>query len=89
MSNEIVSNEQITTPIQQYIAQTFLYDKPDFALTADTLLFGARIIDSLQLFQLISFLEERFHCQIQASDVSLDNFASIATIAEMMKRYQV
>ena len=56
----------VQNKLKQYIVETFLYDEPTNALTADYPLFESRIIDSMGIFQLIDFIEEAFNVSVEA-----------------------
>lgn len=43
------------------------------------------IVDSLGIFTLISFIEERFGVSIDAADINLDNFQTLDTITELVE----
>jgi acyl carrier protein len=44
------------------------------------------ILDSLGIFSLVSFLQERFAVEIEPEDVVLANFATIAAIRDLVER---
>ncbi len=58
-------------------------------LQPDTPLIESGIIDSLGLFKLISFIEERFDVMIEPDEIVLANFETLDTIHNliMMKRH--
>ena len=62
-------------------------DKPDLELTDDTDLIEG-ILDSLGIFVLISFLEERFGVEVEADEVTLDNFRTVRTVADLVRSKQ-
>lgn len=72
--------------LKQYLLETFLYDRPDFVLTEDTPLIAQRILDSLQIFQLVSFLEERLGFSVEVEEMVLENFASIRAITALIHK---
>jgi D-alanine--poly(phosphoribitol) ligase subunit 2 len=49
--------------------------------SADTLLFSSGALDSLAMLSLIGLVEQMAGIQINAEDVTLDNFDSVARIA--------
>jgi acyl carrier protein len=49
-------------------------------------LLTAGLLDSLNLVRLISYIEEKFGLQLPISDVGLDSFRSVASIAELVQR---
>lgn len=82
-STQIESKTEI---IQAFIRERFMYDRPEIALTPDLPLIEQRLIDSLQLMQLVQFLEERFRILIDIMDLVPENFASIATMAAFVEK---
>ena len=57
-----------------------------FPVGAETDLLQEEIIDSLGVFTLIGFLEQRFGVKIDASEVDLDNFRTVAAIEQLVGR---
>ena len=53
-----------------------------------TLILEQKIIDSFGLIQLVSEIDNEFSIAIQTEDLTPENFASIADIADLVKRYQ-
>ena len=86
MNAQSTQYEQIQETIQQYIAQQFLYDRPEMSLTDDFPLIEQRVIDSLQIVQLIAFLQEQFGILFEIEDLVLENFSSINTIAALVQK---
>jgi acyl carrier protein len=79
--------EQTTADIiKSYIRERFLYDRPEVVLTAELPLIEQRLIDSLQIMQLIQFLQEKFAITVDITDLVLENFTSIETIAAFVQR---
>jgi acyl carrier protein len=61
----------------------------DSSLTVDTLLFSSGLIDSFALVSLMMFIENETGVFIAPTDVSLENFDSIARILGFLSRAQV
>ncbi len=72
--------------IEAFIRERFLYDRPDTVLTPDLPLMEQRLIDSLQLMQLVQFLQERFGLQIDIMDLVFENFASLDAMAAFVTK---
>lgn len=68
------------------MTETFLYDRPDLLLTEETPLISQRILDSLQIFQLVTFLEQRLGFEVEVEEMLLENFASINAITALMHK---
>ena len=50
------------------------------ALEDDTALFSAELIDSLNVMELVCFVEEQLGCAIPPAEITLENFDSISRI---------
>jgi len=70
--------------IADYIRNEFLRDQPDIVLAKDEPLIQTGIIDSLGIFVLIGFLEERFNVAVEPGDVVLENFETIDAITALV-----
>lgn len=86
MNSQAIERTQIKAAIKHYIAEQFLYDRPEISLTDDFPLIEQRVIDSLQIVQLISFLQEQFGFIFNAEELVLENFVSINTIVALVQK---
>jgi acyl carrier protein len=53
---------------------------------SDTPLIGSQLIDSFNVLEIVSFLEERFSVVIDSSSITEENFDSVNTIAAVVDR---
>lgn len=60
----------------------------DVELSRDTNPLQGGLVDSLGIFTLIAFLEQQFGVQIEPDEVTLENFETIGTIADLVRRKQ-
>ncbi len=81
------THSEITQALKRYIIETFLYGKPDFKLTDDLELFEERIIDSMGIFRLITFMNETFGIVIQPDKIVIENFRTIADITKLVDEH--
>jgi acyl carrier protein len=51
------------------------------AVTPDDLLFSSGLIDSLNIVEIIHFVESYFKIQVDPMDLSMENFNSMASVA--------
>ncbi len=58
-----------------------LLEDPDAALSTDDQLLLDDIVDSLGVMRLVQFIEQRSGTAVPAEDITIDNFATIRTIA--------
>ncbi|MFZ4657046.1 MAG: acyl carrier protein [Caldilineaceae bacterium] len=89
MNMQQAQPDETKATIKQYITQEFLYDRPEVNLTDDFPVMQQRVIDSLQIIQLLSFLQEKFDLIFNAEDLTLENFASVNEVAALVERYRV
>jgi len=75
----------IRKAIREYVRGDLLQDRPTFVLTDDTDLLTEHIIDSLGIFTLVTFLEERFGLVIDADEVVVEHFGTIAEVANFIE----
>ena len=79
--------DDITATIKNYIQDEFVRDDSK-QLTEDLPLIQSGVVDSLGVFTLISFVEERFNIRIEPDDIVLDNFKTIRALADLTKQRQ-
>ena len=74
---------EISNRIREFIASEIMFEEGGSGLTDDTPLLGG-VIDSLGLMQLISFIEEEFDVTIEDSEVTVENFRTLADIERLV-----
>ena len=55
-------------------------------IEADTELLDSGLLDSVQIIELVSFVEDHFNVKIDIADIVPENFGSIAKILTMIER---
>lgn len=70
--------------VRAFILENFLPGEDPKNLTDDTELKESGILDSLSTLKLVTFLEERFKIELDASDLDAGNLASVANIASLV-----
>ncbi|MBT8086851.1 MAG: acyl carrier protein [Gammaproteobacteria bacterium] len=73
------------TALVEFIRISLLEDPDREVATTDELLLDD-IVDSLGVMRLVHFIEERGGAPVPAEDVTIDNFATIETIAGYLDR---
>jgi acyl carrier protein len=81
-------NAGIEEAIRGQLVSEYMDDRPDLELADETDLIEEGVLDSLGIFMLISFMEERFGLEIAADEVTLANFRHIGAIADFIKAKQ-
>lgn len=71
--------------IKEYIEDELLEDD-EFELSNSMSLFKERVLDSLNLLALISFLESEANIKIDSSEISLENIDSIDLMVAFVAR---
>jgi len=79
-----MNKETIRTRLSEYIVESFLYDEPDFKLADDFPLFEERVIDSMGIFRLVSYMHEEFDVVVQPDDMVIDNFGTLASMTQLV-----
>ena len=81
------AKEQTIREVVSDYLQSELIDKdPEIILTPDTSLIVSGLIDSLKLFRLINFVQNIFGVKIAPAEITLENFATIASIEALIDR---
>jgi acyl carrier protein len=70
--------------VKRFILDNFLPGEDLKNLTDDTELKESGILDSLSTLKLVSFLEERFKIELEASDLDAGSLASVGSIAKLV-----
>lgn len=81
-----IEHEQVARTIREYISEQVLYDRPNLELSNDFPLIEQGVIDSLQMMQLITFLQQRLGYVVEPAELRLENFESINAIAALVSR---
>ena len=74
----------IKTNIKDYILEEFVPDG-DIDVADDTNLLEEEVVDSLGIFTLVSFIENKFSVSIEAEEVNLDNFETLSSITKLVE----
>jgi acyl carrier protein len=70
--------------IRQFITDEFVRDSS--TIDEDTNLLEQEIIDSLGIFTLIAFMEDRFGVRVEPEEVNLENFETLGAISSLVER---
>ncbi len=74
----------IKAKIKEYIIEEFVPDD-DIDVEDDTNLLEEEVVDSLGIFTLVSFIESAFNVSVDAEEVNLDNFETLASITKLVE----
>lgn len=67
--------------LRKYIADNILFSKNDYPYRDDASFLENGIIDSMNVLELVVFVEDNFHIAVDDQDVIPENFDSIARLA--------
>jgi acyl carrier protein len=74
-----------SSELLKYISDNFATTNP-VAVDTDTSLFQSQVLDSLNLVELITFVETRFGVTVAPSEVSIDNLDTVNRIVGFIQR---
>jgi acyl carrier protein len=75
----------IKEKIRNYIAENILFSSNGFPYTDNTSFLDNGIIDSMNVLELVVFIEESFGITVEDSDLTPDNFDSIDRMADYIQ----
>lgn len=74
----------ISEQLKAHIAEEFMAGSPSGELGETTRLIDEEIIDSLGIFLLVQFIQDKFGVDIEPEEVTIENFETIAAITELV-----
>ncbi|GAB4524174.1 MAG: acyl carrier protein [Anaerolineales bacterium] len=77
--------DAILTKIRQYIAQNILFEKI-YPYPDETSFLEEGIVDSMNVLELVSFVEENFGISVADEDIVPENFDSVRNMAAYVAR---
>lgn len=72
--------------VRQYIAQNILFSNNGYPYADDASFLDEGIIDSMNVLELVAFVEEKFGITVQDQDIVPDNFDSVSKLAAYVRR---
>ena len=82
MEKTTVSAEEI---ISRYIAENILFSKKGYPYSLDTSLLENGIVDSVNVLELVMFIEGTFKVKVDDSEITPNNFDSVSKLAEYVR----
>lgn len=77
--------DSIETKIAAYISENILFNKNGYPYPADASFLDNGIVDSMNILELVMFVEENFGIQVSDSDIVPDNFDSVQKLAGFVR----
>jgi len=84
MSIAGVSIEAVEQTISSFIVDNFLFGDASTAPARDLPLVQSGLVDSTGILEIVTFLESEFGVHTSDEELAVDNFGSIATIAQFV-----
>ena len=79
---------EIKTEIRRYIAENLLFNDKGFPHTDTTSFLNEGIVDSIGVMELVTFVNTRFGVEVDATEITPDNFDSVERLAGFVGRKQ-
>jgi acyl carrier protein len=76
---------EIATNIRTYIAQNILFSGDDYPYPDEASFLDEGIVDSMNVLELVSFVEDQYGIKVADSDIVPDNFDSVSKLAEFVQ----
>jgi acyl carrier protein len=78
--------DDISAALRRFISENYRFEEESFALSEDTSLRDAGLIDSTGVIELVCFLEETFGIEVGEDEMYPDNLDSIRALASFVRR---
>jgi acyl carrier protein len=78
--------ENIKKNIRSYIANNILFSKGDYPYSDRTSLLEEGIIDSMNVLELVMFVENNFGFSVEDQEIIPENFDSVENLASYVER---
>ena len=82
--NSELDKNEISAAVKSFILGKFLPTESPDSLDDSRALISHGVLDSLATVQLVSFLEDNFHINVQADEINIDNLDTISDIASFV-----
>jgi acyl carrier protein len=80
--------QSIEEIVRQHIAENILFSNKGYPYPDDASFLENGIIDSMNVMELVVFLEEKLGVQIDNTEIVPENFDSVAKLAEFARQKQ-
>jgi acyl carrier protein len=80
--------QSIEEIVREHIAENILFSNKGYPYPDDASFLESGIIDSMNVMELVLFLEEKLGVQIDNTEIVPENFDSVAKLAEFARRKQ-
>jgi acyl carrier protein len=80
-----MNNNEINKTIRLYIAENILYRSNGFPYSDDTSFLENGIVDSMNIMEIVMFIEEKYGVQVADEEIIPDNFDSIECLVKFIE----
>jgi len=78
--------QNVEETIRTYIAKNILFSGNGYPHPDDASFLNEGIIDSMNMLELVMFVEEQFDVHVEDQDIVPDNFDSVSKLATFVRR---
>lgn len=78
--------EEIASVIREYIAQNILFSPDGFSYPDEASLLEEGIVDSMNVLELVTFVEGEYGFNVPEKDIVPDNFDSVSSLAAYIQQ---
>lgn len=75
----------IEPKIRTFIAENILFSDKGYPYADDASFLNEGIVDSMNMLQVVTFVEKQFHIRIADEDITPDNFDSVSRLAAYVR----
>jgi acyl carrier protein len=87
--NDVDAMTDVVREVRAYIVEELVEGRVDAASLSEQMnLVEEEILDSLGIMSIVEFLEERFGVEIDPAEIEIDNFETLAAIANLVAEKQ-
>ena len=79
---------QVEDTIRKYVSENFLFNDGTYPYADDVSFLNEGIIDSMNILELVMFVEQNFKIKVADQDVVPDNFDSVSRLAMFVRNKQ-
>jgi acyl carrier protein len=78
----------VVSAVRAYIAKNILFSGTDYPYPDDASFLDEGIVDSMNVLEIVTFVEKEFGIKVNDADIVPDNFDSVGRIAAYVSRKQ-
>ena len=80
--------DSVEEKVSRYIADNILFSRNGYPHPLDASFLENGIIDSMNVLELVMFVEENYKLKVADEDIVPDNFDSVTLLAQFIRRKQ-